>query len=113
VLIARPPSEGPVPFVGTMFPVPGGVLKSIKNANSPLAPNNGMHLLKVVSHSSSECYNNPDAVIPLARGQSTDKMVELFGSADMSRGVSIVACSLRSNPADLQPMFIDVTYWHP
>ena len=104
---------GALQYLGTMLPIPGGVLKYMTNANPAFEPNNGMYLVKVgEGHSTSEC-GNSNAVIPLAQGQSTkdDKdMVALFGSTDMSHGVSIVACPANIS---LQPMFVNVTYWHP
>lgn len=109
-LLPQPLWEGPVPYVGTMLPVVGGVLKSIQNANSPFKANNGMYLVKA-GHGSGECATNPQAIIPLAQGQSTSDMVALFGSTDMSNGVPILACSAAAG--DLQPMFVNVTYFHP
>jgi hypothetical protein len=99
-------------FAGSISPVFGGVLKSVKNANSALGAVSAMGLVKF-GHTSESCANlsNSNNVILLTAGASTGDMKALFETTDMRNGVNIMACA----PGFPIPetMAVDVTFHDP
>jgi len=81
-----PPAGGNVPYVGSILPVSGGVLRSITNGNNYPGKQWGVRIVKA-GYTTNDC-NNATAVVDLPPGKTTTD----FQGTALGSGMPLAAC---------------------